>query len=49
MDFQKFKVVVVIWLVCSAVADVVITTVLVWYLVRAYPIESLLHLLTFVM
>ena len=33
-DFQKFKVVVVIWLVASAVGDVLITFILVWYLVR---------------
>ena len=32
-DFRNFKAVVVIWLVCAAVADVLVTGVLVWYLV----------------
>lgn len=33
-DFRNFKAVVVIWLVCAAVADVLVTGVLVWYLRR---------------
>lgn len=32
VHFQKFQVVVIIWLVCAAVADVLITATLVWYL-----------------
>ncbi|ETW75270.1 hypothetical protein HETIRDRAFT_442492 [Heterobasidion irregulare TC 32-1] len=32
VQFQKFQEVVIIWLVCAAVADVVITCTLVWYL-----------------
>ncbi|KAI0260751.1 hypothetical protein BC834DRAFT_831178, partial [Gloeopeniophorella convolvens] len=31
-DFQHFKVVVIIWLVCASVADVMITSILVWFL-----------------
>lgn len=40
VHFQKFQVVVIIWLVCAAVADVLITATLVWYLVRPQPFFS---------
>jgi len=39
VDFQHFKVIVIIWLICAAVADVIITGVLVWFLVRI-PLSS---------
>ncbi|KAI0067075.1 hypothetical protein BV25DRAFT_1912412 [Artomyces pyxidatus] len=32
VDFQHFQSVVVLWLVCAAVADILITAILVWYL-----------------
>ena len=34
--FQKFEVIVIVWLAFSAVADTVIAISLVWHLVRAY-------------
>lgn len=33
VHFQKFKVIVIIWLACSAIADTIITMALVWHLV----------------
>lgn len=33
-NFQKFKVIVIVWLAFSAVADTLITAALVWHLVR---------------
>jgi hypothetical protein len=36
-QFQKFKVIVIIWLVCSVAADLTITTTLVWFLVGFAP------------
>lgn len=35
VHFQKFEVVVIIWLACSAAADMIITLSLVWNLVSA--------------
>ena len=34
-QFMRFKVIVIIWLAFSAVADVLITGALVWHLVRS--------------
>ncbi|KII83895.1 hypothetical protein PLICRDRAFT_179929 [Plicaturopsis crispa FD-325 SS-3] len=33
-EFQRFKIVVIVWLVCSALCDVIITFALVWHLRR---------------
>lgn len=33
VEFRKFKVVVIIWLACSAITDVIIAIALVWHLV----------------
>ena len=35
VQFQKFEVIVIIWLACAACADVIIATALVLHLVRA--------------
>lgn len=32
-EFHKFQVVVIVWLICAAVCDILITTALTWHLV----------------
>lgn len=36
-QFQKFQGLVLPWLICSAVCDLIITASLVWYLVSRHP------------
>lgn len=38
-NFQKFKVIVIMWNVASAVTDTLIAVSMSWYLVRPYPLH----------